>query len=132
MTPTPDALDAMRETRRGDLAFLYSTPAYRRQLEHFGLADVGATLAEMARLNQWDDMRSQFTDQILNRIVPQGTYDGIPDVLSEWYAGLCTGVCLSIPAADTDDVQLKRLVKRCRHIPTLPGEPHVTDRGPNV
>ena len=41
MAATRDTLDALREPRRSELAFLYSTPAYRRQLEYFGFGDVG-------------------------------------------------------------------------------------------
>jgi hypothetical protein len=40
MAATRDALDALREPRRSELAFLYSTPAYRRPLEYFGFGEV--------------------------------------------------------------------------------------------
>ena len=43
MAPTMQDVEALREARRSELAFLYSTPAYRRQLEYFGLGDVGLT-----------------------------------------------------------------------------------------
>jgi hypothetical protein len=41
MAATRDALDALREPHRAELAFLYSTPAYRRQLEYFGFGEAG-------------------------------------------------------------------------------------------
>jgi hypothetical protein len=118
MAPTRAALNEMREVRRADLAFLYSTPAYRRQLDELGLDHVGAELTEMAHRNQWDDMRSRFTDDVMNILVPQGIYDDIPDVLLEWYAGLCSGISLSIPNDDADDLLLARVVERCRDIQT--------------
>lgn len=97
MAASTVAIEALRETRRAELAFLYSTPAYRRQLERFGIADLDA----------------------LEQLVPHGTYDEIPDVLGQWYAGLCDGLTIVVPAADADDNALAELVRRCRLIPTL-------------
>ncbi|MGZ8802856.1 MAG: LLM class flavin-dependent oxidoreductase, partial [Mycobacterium sp.] len=128
MAATEEAMDAMRESRRSELAFLYSTPAYRRQLEDFGLPEVADALSTMAQRNQWDDMRDQFTDEVLNRVVPQGTYDVIPDVLTEWYSGLCTGISLSVPADDAHDDDLSTLVERCRRIPPRSGSPDPIQR----
>lgn len=121
MAATPVAVDALRETRRAELAFLYSTPAYRRQLEHFGIAELGDALSAMAQSNQWDDMSRLFTDDVLDRLIPHGTYDEIPDVLGQWYAGLCDGLTIAVPADAADDGALAELVQRCRAIPTLAG-----------
>lgn len=118
MAHTRDELEAQREPRREELAFLYSTPAYRRQLEYFGLGDVGEALTEMARDNRWDDLSNHLTDDVMNQVVPQGTYDQIPDILTEWYSGLCTGLSLPVPADDAHDAQLAELVHRCKSIPT--------------
>ena len=112
INPTP----AARDRRRSELAFLYSTPAYRRQLEHFGLAELGATLSAMAQRAEWQQMGAQFTDDVLVRLVPQGAIDEIPDVLAQWYAGLVDGLTLTV--SDVDDKQLRNLVQRCRQIPT--------------
>ena len=35
-------------------------------------------------------MAHHLTDEVMNRVVPQGTYQQIPDILAEWYSGLCT------------------------------------------
>jgi hypothetical protein len=99
------------------LAFLYSTPAYRRQLEDFGLAELGEALSEMARRREWGDLANHLTDDVMNRVVPQGTYSEIPDILTGWYSGLCTGLNLPVPADDEQDEQLAELVQRCKSIP---------------
>ena len=116
--PTWEGVEALREARRSELAFLYSTPAYRRQLEYFGLGEVGLALSVMAKHGQWADLPHHLTDEVMNRIVPQGTYAEIGSVLSEWYSGLCTGMTLQLPTDEDHDEQLAGLVDRCRQIPT--------------
>lgn len=111
-------LTAAREARRPELGFLYSTPAYRRQLEVFGLGDVGETLSAMARGSAWDRLGEHLTDEIVAMLVPQGTYEELPDVLSDWYAGLVDGLVLAVPDDPGDDEALRELVARCREIPT--------------
>jgi hypothetical protein len=71
----------------------------------------------MAKRGEWDDLPRHLTDEVVNRIVPQGTYDDIGDVLAEWYAGLCTGMTLQLPVDEQHDEQLARLIARCRQIP---------------
>ncbi|WP_099250884.1 TIGR03617 family F420-dependent LLM class oxidoreductase [Mycobacterium sp. shizuoka-1] len=114
---TPAAVEALRDARRRELAFLYSTPAYRRQLEDFGLAEVGATLSAMAQRSEWDDLATVLTDEVMTRLVPQGTYDEIPEVLARWYSGLCNGINLPVPADDGDDARFGALLDACRRIP---------------
>jgi probable F420-dependent oxidoreductase len=115
---TRDAVDALREQRRSELAFLYSTPAYRRQLEDFSLADVGAALSAMAQRSEWDDLPTVLTDEVMGQLVPQGTYDEVPAVLAQWYSGLCSGINLPVPADDADDDRFGALLESCRQIPT--------------
>ena len=110
------ALDEQREPRRAELAFLYSTPAYRRQLEDFGLAEVGESLSQLAQRAEWTDLATHLTDEVMNRVVPQGTYQEIPDILTEWYSGVCDGLSLPVPADDEHDTALAELVQRCKAI----------------
>lgn len=113
---TRDAVDTLRDQRRSELAFLYSTPAYRRQLEDFGLADVGAALSAMAQRSEWDSLPSVLTDEVMERLVPQGTYEEIPDVLAQWYSGLCSGINLPVPADEADDDLFAGVLQACRQI----------------
>ncbi|KRB73277.1 LLM class F420-dependent oxidoreductase [Nocardioides sp. Root190] len=115
MAATTAELQAVRDSRRAELAFLYSTPAYRPQLDLFGLGDLAATLSGMAAAVDWSGLEGHLTDDVIDRLVPQGTFDTLPDVLEQWYSGLCDGIVLGIPEA-ADDTALTTLVERCRAI----------------
>ncbi|WP_183092522.1 TIGR03617 family F420-dependent LLM class oxidoreductase [Nocardioides stalactiti] len=115
--PTAEALARVRDARRAELGFLYSTPAYRRQLELFGLAEVGEALTHMARRGDWDDLARQVTDDVIATLVPQGTYDEIAGTLRGWYAGRCSGLVLGLPDPEHDDA-FAAVVSGCREIPS--------------
>ena len=115
MAATKSELETVREGRRSELAFLYSTPAYRPQLEMFGLGELGGVLSQMAQRSDWDDLHRHLTDDVIQQLVPHGTYDALPDVLSEWYAGLCDGIVLTIPD-DAESTTFRTLVERCQAI----------------
>ncbi len=117
MAATEGELAAVRDRRRSELAFLYSTPAYRRQLEVFGLEDLGATLSSMAAREDWADLPSHLTDAVIDTLLPQGTYDEIPAVLASWYAGVCDGLVLAVPEPGAADQAFAGMVARCREIP---------------
>jgi len=118
ITAASDAeLETVRDARRSELAFLYSTPAYRPQLELFGLGALSEALSEMAQRSDWADLEQHMTDEVIEQLVPHGTYAELPDVLSEWYGGLCDGIVLTIPD-DAESESLGTLVERCKAIPT--------------
>lgn len=117
------ALQRARDARRTELAFLYSTPAYRPQLELFGLGDLGQQLSEMARRSDWTHMPSCLTDEVIGQLVPQGTHDVLPKVLEEWYAGLCDGIVLAAPEPGVEDAAFRELVARCKLIAPGAGHP---------
>lgn len=112
---TQDELARLRETRRSELGFLYSTPAYRRQLVLFGLEDVGEALTEMAHRSTWDELAGLMTDDVIGTLVPQGTFDDIATLLEDWYAGRCDGLVLTLPVPE-DDGNFADVVARCREI----------------
>ena len=86
-----------REDRRTELAFLYGTPAYQRQLEVLGISV--------------DD------PELVDLVVPQGVYGDMPTVLAEWYSGMCAGMVLSVSADDAQDAALGGMVAQCALIP---------------
>jgi len=115
MAATDAELAAVRDARRQELAFLYSTPAYRPQLEMFGLGDLSDALSAMAQRSDWADLHRHMTDEVIEQLVPHATYEALPDVLAEWYGGLCDGIVLTIP----DDAKVetfRSLVERCQAI----------------
>lgn len=101
--------------RRAELGFLYSTPAYRRQLEVFGLEGVGEALSAMARQKDWAGLDTHLTDDVIRTLVPHGTYDVLPAVLDEWYAGRCDGLVLTVPDV-AGEGGFDEVVARCRVI----------------
>jgi probable F420-dependent oxidoreductase len=116
ITAATDAeVKAVRDGRRQELAFLYSTPAYRPQLEMFGLGELSEALSGMAQRSDWADLERHMTDEAIEQLVPHGTYADLPDVLAEWYGGLCDGIVLTIPD-DADDQTYRTLVERCKTI----------------
>jgi probable F420-dependent oxidoreductase len=115
MAATDAELETVRDGRRQELAFLYSTPAYRPQLEMFGLGDLGDALSQMAQRDDWGDLERYLTDEAIEQLVPHATYDALPDVLAEWYAGLCDGIVLTIPD-DAEAQGFRTAVEHCQAI----------------
>jgi probable F420-dependent oxidoreductase len=117
---TPSDVSKARETRRAELAFLYSTPAYRPQLELLGLDELGHTLSAMAKSGDWSDLARHLSDEVIAQLLPEGTYDEIPAVLSEWYGDLCDGIVFAVAEDATSDA-FGDMVQRCKTIPGRAG-----------
>ncbi len=110
--PTASTVDQSRESQRAVLGFLYSTPAYRRTLELFGWDDLGAQLQFMTRSGDWSQLGSLMTDEVLDALIPTGTWDHLPVVINDWFGGLVDAVLIQ-PSDDYDEefVQLIQRVK---------------------
>ena len=111
------AVAAAREDLRSELAFLYSTPAYQRTLDLFGLHEIGTRLTEHARRKEWSALADVVTDDVVAQLVPQGTYADLPDVLASWYDRLCDGIALDTPSDPHDDGEFAAMVDRIKSIP---------------
>src|SRR6185312_2283345 len=94
---TPAAVARERERQRRLLAFLYSTPAYAPTLELYGWDDLGPRLRELIRRERWDDLGAVLSDEVLDTLVPAGTFDELAGVLTQRYAGLGQGITVSVP-----------------------------------
>jgi probable F420-dependent oxidoreductase len=110
--PTRDDVQRNREHQRRLLAFLYSTPAYRRTLTLHGWDELGQQLQIITRTNDWDSLEQYVTDDVLDTLVPQGTWDELPDVIERWFGGLCDGVILPMPEDPARDSQFAKIVDR--------------------
>jgi len=99
-----------REHLRATLAFLYSTPAYRRTLELHGWEELGERLQRMTREGAWDRLNTLMTDEVLSAIVPLAPWSGLVDVVDEWFGGLADGVMLPLPADGADDAEFAEIV----------------------
>ena len=112
------AVAQSRESQRGVLAFLYSTPAYRRTLELFDHADLGERLQLLTRKGEWNLLGELLTDELLDTLIPSGTYRELPEVLHTWFAGRTDGILLQPPVTIEDDDMFADVVVGIRGIPT--------------
>jgi probable F420-dependent oxidoreductase len=97
------AVEAERERQRQLLAFLYSTPAYRTTLELYGWADLGPRLRSLIREDRWDDLAGILSDEVIDTLVPSGTFDELPALLVDRFGSLGQGIIVSPPPEGTDD-----------------------------
>jgi hypothetical protein len=98
-----EAVAAEWEKQRSMLGFLFSTPAYWPSLELFGWQDKGQQLLDMTRAGTWADMPNIITDEVLEKIVPRGTYDDIADIYKQRYGHLTTRITFPMPEDPVDD-----------------------------
>jgi probable F420-dependent oxidoreductase len=112
--PTRDAVLAERERQRRLLAFLYSTPAYAPTLELYGWDDLGPRLRDLIRHDRWDDLGDVLSDEVLDTLVPCGTFDELPGILAGRFAGLGQGLVMSPPPDTGDDDAFARVVEAVR------------------
>lgn len=105
------------DRQRAVMAFLYSTPAYRRTLELFDWADVGRELQVLTRNGNWGQLKELLTDEMMTALLPLGTWSELPALLAQWYGGLTQAIMIqppedSDPGANADDFgQLLEAVK---------------------
>ena len=116
----PTAADVQRncEHHRRLLAFLYSTPAYRRTLTLHGWEDLGERLQTITRTQQWDTLHEHVTDEVLDALVPQGTWDQLPELISQWFAELADGVILPLPEDPANDARFAEVIAAVQAVPT--------------
>lgn len=113
---TQSDLDERREHNRRLLAFLYSTPAYERTLDLFGWTELAAQLRALIREGRWGDLSTLVTDDVLDTLVPQATYDQLPRVADEWFGSLASGILVAPPPETTNDELLRRAVHELRSL----------------
>ena len=107
-------VEAERERQRRLLAFLYSTPAYRRTLELYGWEALTGQLQAMIRADRWADLHQLVTDEVLDTLVPTAPFGELPALLRERYGGLAQGVLLTPPADPADDERFAGVVAAVR------------------
>ncbi len=100
---TAGGLLAERERQRRLLAFLYSTPAYAPTLRLYGWGELGPQLRDLIRRERWDDLGAVLSDEVLDTLVPCATFDELPGLLLERFAGLGQGILVAPPQDPADD-----------------------------
>ena len=113
---SPEALAKERERQRHLLAFLYSTPAYRPTLELYGWAELGPQLRVMIRGERWDDLAGILSDDVLNTLVPTGTFAELPDLLERRFGALGHSIVASPPGDGADDGPFGEVIRALQAI----------------
>ena len=103
---------AQREVCRRSLAFYYSTPPYWPPLQLFGWEELGPKLREMTFENKWDAMGSLISDEMVDTLVPQASYDDLPDVLIEWYGTAPYSMSVPVPDDPRLDGEVSKVIAR--------------------
>ena len=107
-----EILTREREKQRSLLAFLYSTPAYWPTLELLGWQDTGQQLLDMTREGSWEKLDSLITDEMLERIIPIGTYAEIERIYRQRYQGLTGRITFPMPEDPSDDEMAAEVISR--------------------
>jgi probable F420-dependent oxidoreductase len=111
---TAAAVAAEREQARRVLTFTFSTPAYRGALDHHGFGELGARLHALSRRGEWGGMEALLGDDLLDLLVPTGSFEEIPDVLLRRYDRLADALTLRMPRDGADDGRFAKLIAALR------------------
>ena len=106
---TPGAVLAERERQRRLLAFLYSTPAYAPTLA----LRMGRPRPEAPRPDPPRPLGRPghvLSDEMLDALVPCGTFDELPDLVLGRFAGLGQGIVVSPPPEVSKDEAFRAVV----------------------
>jgi probable F420-dependent oxidoreductase len=108
--PDAAAVAAQREWVREYFTFLYSTPAYWPSLDHNGFGEVGRQLHDLTKEGRWDDMKGLIRDEIIDTLVPQGTYDEIAAILLGLYRPIVERITFPMPEDPALDERVARVI----------------------
>ncbi len=97
-----EAVSEARERQRRMLAFLYSTPPYRRTLERHGWPELFTQLQALVRSERWDQLPQVIPDHVLDTLIVCGPYEELPNLLLERYRGVADGIVMPAPMGDHD------------------------------
>jgi hypothetical protein len=61
-------------------------------------------------------MADLVTDEVLDALVPEGTWDELPALAAAWFGGLADGVILPVPDDPADDARFAEVVEAVRQV----------------
>ena len=80
----------------------------------FGWDDLGAKLQLMTRSGDWSQLGVLMTDEVLDVLIPSGTWEELPSVINDWFAGLVDAVL--IQPSDDDNDEFAALISQVKLI----------------
>jgi probable F420-dependent oxidoreductase len=108
------AVRAKREWVRELFTFLYSTPAYWPSLDHHGWGEVGRRLHDLTKAGNWAGMNGLITDEIIDTLVPQGTYADIAGILIEAFGPIVDRITFPVPDDPALDSEAAKVLAALR------------------
>jgi probable F420-dependent oxidoreductase len=112
------AVREKREWVREHFSFLYSTPAYWPSLEYHGWGDVGRQLHACTKEGRWGEMKALMTDEIIDTLVPQGTYSEIAQILLDGFGPIVERITFPLPDDPALDGEAAKVVAKLRAAPS--------------
>lgn len=109
-----EAVNAKREWVREYFSFLYSTPAYWPSLDHRGFGDIGRELHQMTKEGRWGDMKGLISDEMIDVLVPQGTYDEIGRILLDQFGPIVNRMTFPLPDDPEQDGEVAKVLATLR------------------
>lgn len=95
--PDADSVRVAREGIRELFGFLFSTRAYWPSLDLYGFPGLGEELLSLTREGAWAEMTGRISDELLDWLVPSGSYEEIPDILRARFEGLANRLTFPLP-----------------------------------
>ena len=92
-----EALAASRQAVRSQIAFYASTPSYHSVMEVHGWLETAEKLGMLAARQQWQEMASLITDDMLEIFAVSGAPDDLAAQIQQRYAGLLDRVNYYVP-----------------------------------
>jgi len=89
--------DVERQMVRQQISFYASTPSYRSVLAHHGWQEVGEQLSQMAKAQQWMQMSSLISDEMVETFATIAQPADLAHALKERYAGIAERINLYLP-----------------------------------
>jgi probable F420-dependent oxidoreductase len=116
MGRTRDEVERAKGPVRTQIAFYASTRTYIGVLEAHGWGETCHRLNEKAAKGDWGGMASLVTDEMLDVIAVQGTYDEIPGLLRRKYDGLVDRLAFYAPigGGGAGEARWRELIAACR------------------
>ncbi len=108
------AVTAERAAAKQVLTFTYSTPPYWATLEHHGWGEVGQALLDKTRAGDWEGMNALITEDMIDVLVPSGSFDEIAPLLRDRFDGIAAGISLRMPQDPADDAVFRAVVSALR------------------